>query len=149
MPVQKASDCIAAPVSTESFEEKVFLDRPGILVTNSIFSISPGSSFPIRNISSVSVDRDPPRWLSWILAIVFTVNAFVFMSVNPAFGFVTLMFSIPFWYRALNRAYRLRIGAGGAPQIAIDSQSAATLEEVADAINGAILYMQSRAQRRV
>lgn len=142
MPTHDEGCRIAGPITIESLEEKIFLDRPGVLVTNAMFSVSPGASYPIRNISSVSIVRDPPRWISWILAVVITVNAFMLMGFNPTVGFGIILLSIPFWYRALNRCYQLRIGAGGILQVAIGSRSASTLQEVADAVNGAILYMQ-------
>lgn len=126
-------------------QEKVFLNDGGILVSDVIFKTSYGASYPIRNISSVSVAAKPASGLLVVVAIVLVLFGLFCMAGNVLIGFIFVSLSIPFWYMASNRPHQLKIGAGGVLQTAIESTNQNELDSVARAINDSILYIQRGA----
>lgn len=126
----------------EPLQEKVFLSNGGILVSDVVFKTNSGASYPIRNISSVSVAVKPNNVFVVLIAIVLTLLGLFFGFVNVVIGFILVLLSGPFWYVASDRPYQLKIGAGGVLQTAIESTNENQLDDVARAINDSILYIQ-------
>jgi hypothetical protein len=126
----------------EPLEEKVFWNNGGILVSDVVFRTNLGASYPIRNISSVSVALKPASSGLMLVAIVLTLFGLFMMFGSAPVGFVFLLLSAPFWYMVSNRSHQLLIGAGGVLQTAIESTNSSELDRVAKAINDSILYIQ-------
>lgn len=131
----------------EPLQEKIFWSQGGVLVSDVVFKTGSGSSYPIRNISSVSVTAKRANGFVAVMGIALTLlGLFSMMGAgNVAVGFVLLGFSAPFWFMASNTAHQLKIGAGGVLQTAIESPNASQLNNIARAINDSILYIQRGA----
>jgi Family of unknown function (DUF6232) len=126
----------------QPLQEKVFLNEGGILVSDAVFRTVTGASYPIRNISSVSVEtKKPSGFLVFLAGLVMLFGLFL-MAVSVGVGFTVILISIPFWYLGTNTSHELRIGAGGVLQTAITSKNSGELNGVASAINDSILYLQ-------
>ncbi len=129
----------------EPLQAKIFLESGGILVSDVVFKTSSGASYPIRNISSVSVAEKPASWFVMLMAVTLTLfGLFVALGSIPV-AFVIFALSTPFWYMVSNRPHQLKIGAGGVLQIAIENSNVNQLDSVARAINDSILYIQRGA----
>lgn len=123
--------------------EKIFLNKGGIMVSDAVFKTQTGSSYPVRNISSVSVTTKSASIIVMILVVILTlIGGLAIFSPAPAFGWVLLFMSAPMWWYVLVRPSHLMIGAGGVLQTAIESHDESQLQGVAKAINEAILYIQ-------
>ena len=129
-------------VEAMPLEERVFLDQGGILVSDAVFKTSLGASYPIRNISSVSVAPKPTNSFVLILAILVTLFGLFLMIGSVVVGMIVMAFSAPFWFMLGNTAHQLKIGAGGVLQTAIESSNQNQLDLIAKAINESILYIQ-------
>jgi hypothetical protein len=138
-----ASSIANAPSQPKPLAEKVFFEQGGVLVSDAVFRTTTGSSYPIRNISSVTVAQKPSNWLVVLIAGALTI--FGLAVAGTGGGGVSLVFIIPgifFWIILFNRPYQLKIGAGGVLQMAIEDSNEGRLNQVARSINDAIIYIQ-------
>lgn len=132
----------AASNSETTLQEKVFFNSGEVLVSDAVFKSNTGASYPIRNISSVAVERGPASF-AFLFALALTTFGVFLMPANFGAGLISVLLSIPLWrIHANNRSYILVVGSGGVLQTAIESTDGAFLKRIAATINDAIVYIQ-------
>lgn len=141
-----AATSTGAVVSQEKAVEKslphVFLEKDGVLVNDAVFRVSSGQSFPIRNITSVSVTRGSNSFLI-LVVIAFVFGGLLLSAAGiPGPGVMLILLAIPFIVFIFNRTHSLNIGAGGVFQIALKHKNGKFLESIASAINESISHIQ-------
>jgi uncharacterized membrane protein YvbJ len=137
-------DTVTNPIeTTTNLVEKVFFNENGILVSSALFKTDSASSYPIRNISSVSVARKDANGIVILFAYALSLFGLFLMFGSVGAGAVFIGLSIPFWIAHSNRAYQLKIGSGGVFQTAIESQDEGQLQKIAKSINEAIIFIQA------
>jgi uncharacterized membrane protein YvbJ len=68
-----------------TLDEKVFYNSAGIFVSDAVFKTATGESYPIRNISSVSVAIKPVNIIAVLLAVVLSLfGGFALMAGHEA-----------------------------------------------------------------
>lgn len=122
---------------------RVFLDTSGVVVTEAVFKASAGSSYPIRNITSVSVRRRTPNVLISIVAVGLTFfGLLILMLGSVLIGLLACGIGGMFWWNIATQPFELRVGSGGVEQVAIESKEEEHLQRIALSINEAVLEMQ-------
>lgn len=134
----------AAALPQATPQGKTFLDKGGVVVTDAILRTPTGASFPIRNISSVIVEQKSPNVLVLILAIVLALPALGGILSGSLIGWILAVGAAALWFVATRCPYYLKLGSGGVPQTAIESNDGALLREVEAAIGEAVLHIQRR-----
>jgi hypothetical protein len=132
---------INPPTPQNALEEKIFFNAGGVFVSDAVFKTGMGTSYPIRNISSVSVDIKESILLLLCAAVV-TLFGFFIMIGSFVAGMIFLALAGALWWLYMQRPHLLKIGSGGVLQTAIESSDEPYLNNIAKAINDAILYIQ-------
>lgn len=126
-----------------SFGEKIFFTHGPLSVSDATFTTYLGASYPIRNITSVSVSAKGPGWLLRVMTVVLLMFGLVALfGISVSLGVILLGLSAICLYALSTTTYQLRIGAGGVLQTAIESHDSQQLHGIAKAINEAIVYLQ-------
>lgn len=139
-----SSDASANPTEeSKGFAERIFFNENGILVSSALFKTDSASSYPIHNISSVSVARKNANGIVILLAYALLLFGLFLMLGSVKVGMIFIGLSTPFWIIHANRPYQLKIGSGGVFQTAIESKDESQLQKIAKTINEAIIFIQS------
>ncbi|MBC3920137.1 zinc ribbon domain-containing protein [Undibacterium sp. CY18W] len=124
--------------------EKIFMDQHGVYVSDAMFKLASGKSYPIRNLTSVVVSRKSGSILLFIISLFITLLGLMLLVSSPVVGLVTLLFSGMSWTFFMQRDWQLKIGAGGIIQVAIEDKNKNYLDSVATAINESLVYLQRK-----
>jgi|SRR5450631_583526 len=133
---------IGAPPAEQHAFERVFLDSAGVVVTEAVFKTGTGSSYPIRNISSVLVVKKPAGAGVIVFASAFLLLGFFMLLGSAPVGLFFLVIAALFIANIVTQPYQLQVGSGGVNQVAISSKNEAELRRIAAAINEAVLNLQ-------
>jgi len=124
-------------------DEKVFLDEPGVKVTNARAIIN-GTTYALANVTSVKtfVEEPNPRALIYG-AITFVSGGLLLLGHITEPGLVIMAVGavvLAVYFFLLKPKYWVRIGTAGAETNAIGYKSAADAKRIVDAMNDAIVH---------
>lgn len=132
-----------APTTPSAGGEIVFVDEPGVKITN-VRAIIRGATYPLANITSVRTFEESRPITALMFALVLTLAAPIALfnnAVGPGMVLIALALVMAYvHFYGMTDTYWVRIGTAGTESNAVSYTNRERANKIVDALNQAIVH---------